>query len=1338
MRMRKGFRRVISLAAAGIMAVSLFTVSGTINTGKAANKLDYDAVSTVNYSTMLGRAVDYGILAKEYEQANHTETNFAVKTFTKYTDINNDPDLAGDQPLSFIIGEVVGGNKIRLGKTYTPDGGSQQPMKFNIETTQAVKDMGCTVDSGAPAEIVWKISSQESINNNVDSMIKNIQENSNSLYSKATSFDIKTYESNNPANVDLNHYTLDLSDAKYKNSVVYISIPSDSKFRELYKSDGTFMDSLNIKKYSSTEIVFNISDTEVHLNKFLVTVVDKSNKEIHSDTNNGNSTAHNDDVDEEIAQKVIWNLNKATTITLNTVAGAFIIPNASANTDIKGSSAGWLATAGKVINSSAEWHYIYKKRGEDLNKDTQGQMHFAARKAYTHSFNDNPLIEDTTIYNAENEYSFDFYETGSDFNISGKTPQTVSNNAKNKIKFPVLTFTDAGVHYYVIKEKNPGTVKDKIKNSDGEIDIKLTVKKDGDKVSFVVSSWKYLTASDKQDGKVYATNDEIAMTGVEFTLGGIYNKVMDNTGAIKVTKAVTGVPASASGKEYTFTVKNKAGKWIKADGSESATEVKHTIKAGETKLFDGLPLDTYTVTEDEASAAIANCTLSDTGVYSGTATLAADGDTKTVALNNVYVKDTGSLKITKKLDVSEAKGITAPSSYQFAVKNEEGKYVTDINGTIGTTAVVYLPAVSKDGSVTISNLPVGKYTVEEKDSRVPEYTLEVKGLQEVNVAKGTIATVDVTNKYITPKKAAGELHVKKVMDSGSDTLPAGKTFPIKISFDKAGSYAVNVNGAGSKMISFTANTAEVFDLSANGTIDITDIPLGTTYKVEEAISAEDIAAGYSKVGITDNYNKKIETDKQKEDVVVTNKYVKPKKGRLELIKTIKGELTKEEREGKLRFTITGPDGYNKTFKISETDAEGLKLQADGTYKLILNDLKVGTYNVTETTEDITGKTVTVKYSIGTDKLQMGKAAAAEVGDGKTTTVNFENIYAVKDAKGKLNIRKIFEGEALTAEQKANISFTVSKDGNVIKTIKFSELNTTGAYLIDDIPVGTYVVTETGCDVTGKKLTITNTVTVDGIDTNGTGDKVTVDVLPNEQSGVKLINKYEEDKSEEATTTQEGSSEQVTTGQQTASEQVTTGQQATTGQQTASEQATESTTSTQQTTTSEVSVTTEKKTVTTKKKTTTESDDDEDDEDDEEDNGKGNLLITIFDEKTGSVVPGAKIVVTKPNGNTSKYTTNNVGQVSIKKAAVGDYTVTVTEVPKGYTVTKNAEVDVEVVKNKTTVAEVRIDKEGEVSVTSKTTQSATKTGDSVPVIPLAAAFLLAVVGLIVLFVKRQEI
>ena len=132
------------------------------------------------------------------------------------------------------------------------------------------------------------------------------------------------------------------------------------------------------------------------------------------------------------------------------------------------------------------------------------------------------------------------------------------------------------------------------------------------------------------------------------------------------------------------------------------------------------------------------------------------------------------------------------------------------------------------------------------------------------------------------------------------------------------------------------------------------------------------------------------------------------------------------------------------------------------------------------------------------------------------------------------------------------------------------------------------------------------------------------------------------------------------------------------------------------------------------------------------------MITIFDEKTGSVVPGAKIVVTKPNGNTSKYTTNNVGQVSIKKAAVGDYTVTVTEVPKGYTVTKNAEVDVEVVKNKTTVAEVRIDKEGEVSVTAKTTQSTTKTGDSVPVIPLAAAFLLAVVGLIVLFVKRQEI
>ncbi|MBR1597379.1 MAG: carboxypeptidase regulatory-like domain-containing protein, partial [Lachnospiraceae bacterium] len=130
-------------------------------------------------------------------------------------------------------------------------------------------------------------------------------------------------------------------------------------------------------------------------------------------------------------------------------------------------------------------------------------------------------------------------------------------------------------------------------------------------------------------------------------------------------------------------------------------------------------------------------------------------------------------------------------------------------------------------------------------------------------------------------------------------------------------------------------------------------------------------------------------------------------------------------------------------------------------------------------------------------------------------------------------------------------------------------------------------------------------------------------------------------------------------------------------------------------------------------------------------------ITIYDEKTGDVVPGAKITVTSPSGKETKYTTNDDGQVTLKNIAAGEYKVTVTDVPEGYTVTENAEVSIQVVKNKTTKAQVRIDKDGEVSVSSKTTKSATKTGDTVPVVPIAAAFIIAVLGLVILMFKRRE-
>ena len=79
-------------------------------------------------------------------------------------------------------------------------------------------------------------------------------------------------------------------------------------------------------------------------------------------------------------------------------------------------------------------------------KDGVGQIHFAARKAFTHGYDGADTYEDKTIFCNAGDFTFAWYETGSDYSISGLTAvdDDIENKATNTIKFPTLSFyTDA-------------------------------------------------------------------------------------------------------------------------------------------------------------------------------------------------------------------------------------------------------------------------------------------------------------------------------------------------------------------------------------------------------------------------------------------------------------------------------------------------------------------------------------------------------------------------------------------------------------------------------------------------------------------------------------------------------------------------------------------------------------------------------------------------------------------------------------------------------------------------------------------------------------------------------
>ena len=907
--------------------------------------------SQVNHLLALGRAVEYGIVADTYDQKNHQQTNFAVKHFSNSGQINGEPDLAGTWNVPYQIGEITK-NKLRFG-TSTYQGNVVQYDVYLPKTYEQSINSYVQIDGGGKDKVNIVYEDVDTINKNIDSMLNGAKSKSDILKKHSTTITLT-----NDVVRDQNQLVVDTTNYP-DNAVIYLNIPDTADYsmiRTVLKTQAAF----HLHKKPNQVVVVNILGTsDVELKKMIVTLPgeDKNTKDdrFSSLSPNGQNAPVNDRIDEQIAQKVIWNIPEAKTVNLDTSAGIFLVPSGDVN--VKGTSAGWIVSGGKVTTDGCEFHYLYRDRHytPQTMADATRNLRFTAYKGLKDATGKEIGLNGKT-------FAFSLYETGENFDTAGKVPiETVQSSALATANFSSIQYTESeiesrnnGDYYYVIKEQNAGETENGVTNWDGQINIKLHADVADNKVSFKLQYYRYQTKTDVDNNTPENVVRVIDVAGEEFTLGRVFNQYNATTtlslgakkqfdghtpeeGAFEFTvtevadEQGTAIVPAEGVQVYTDTAVNDADgnvsfqpiEYSASDASTDAEGEKHYYKIVETsKNSDSINYDN--------SEHIVTVTVKDNG--SGTLTAEADKTADQIVFNNST--KTGKLVITKTVDGDNITESEFEGALKFTVQNKDGKYL-DKDGNLSDSKV---ELTLKDGGFvkgedgkytkTFENVEVGEYTVTETNTDVSGYTLVANKSTtsgDTTVEKDGTATVELKDTY---EKDKGSFELKKTIkgDITEEEAEGALTFEITTGEGESKKW---LKADGSLSDSKVELTLKDFthEGGKNDYVLTIDKVLVGTYNVTETtkdVNGKDVSVSYT-VGDgesqTGDSAEATVTKDQKTEVAFEDNYT-DHKGDLIIKKTVGGDVTKEEVEKaaitfEVTTTVKGEDGEEVTARRRE-------------------------------------------------------------------------------------------------------------------------------------------------------------------------------------------------------------------------------------------------------------------------------------------------------------------------------------------------------------------------------------------------------------------------------------
>ena len=947
--------------------------------------------TSVTYSSVLGSAVNYGIVASEIAHSAHMDTNFATALLSGSAQTTAGEYTGNHNPGDFIIAEYSGNG------WYTNCANATKP--FVIYTTKEARDKFSQSIYDNEHLVIDTNSSKEELTAQVNALIAGVD---SSLASQDgyTPSQIMEYTQREWGIPD-QKYLIDLTNSGA--GTYYVNF-SEGEFAQYFDQASR----VYIKMYEDQNIVFNIPDATVNLAKFEISMTSRPGNWpysypsmpsfVGSDVNNASA--------DQYAQKFIFNMPNATSVTAqSSIVGVVLCPNADFH--IGSTSTGWLVA--KKVTNGGEWHGVWQ--------DMPDSVYVPA---------DTNLKASKTVNGETPTETFTFkleeLEDGSWVEV-----ETVQNNG-SAVDFSDVSYESEGTYYYRISEVKG--------NGDYEYDTTMYVAKVV-VTSETVRKQHLETTTYSIDSTTYYKGSDVAdaVTGNVVPDGAEFNNIKIDKGAIAVTKAVVG---HTTDKTFYFVVKDSAGNQI--------GDVR-TITNGQTVTIEELTLGDYTVVETDASG---NAVVSDSEGFPYTVTAITQNVTVTAgATSSVTITNTYDAEGSMPLSASKTLNGAAPEAgkFSFELKDAAGTVLqtksNDASGNVTFDAIAYgLADAGKTFTYTISEvIPEGAvnnvYNGTTYDATV--YTVTVTPVDNGN------GTITATPSYSTAAGSATKVSfVNTYAANGTVDFEATKKLTGKTL--EAGQFSFVVTDAAGTVVSKGTNAAD-------GSIDFSEITYGLadagkyTYTISEVIPSDavnNVSKGYTydatqytvKVTVEDGGDGtlKVTKDDAGKSFTFTNEY--NAEGELTLFaeKTLNGVAPED---GQFTFTLTG-EGVSQT---KTNDGNGKVYFDKITYTE--EDLAQGTfvYTVSETDDGVKGYTydgsvytVTVtlndKDGVITPSVTYEKTAGGETvtADGMTFANTYEaNGQVVLQATKTLNNNAPADGQ-FTFELK-------DADGNVIEEVK---------------------------------------------------------------------------------------------------------------------------------------------------------------------------------------------------------------------------------------------------------------------------------------------------------------